>query len=209
MSNKRKTRRIDKINPAYSTVSKLTCCPFIPLRKLTDYTCWFVAPTFRDLVLVAPKNRFLIIDSSTNHTTSVARIPSGISSSFPIRVRVPQDSALSPLLFTLCMCSAGRPATMQVAGQRVTPTTVRTSATVERQAAPTRPESQHMAKTELAHNQTEISADTMQLEAMYFKCLGSTINVKGDITPKVRTRIKTTWLSGWCQVNDVLCVTTQ
>jgi len=154
-----------------------------------------------------------------NNTTSVVRTPVGTSPPFPIRVGVHQGSAISPLLFILCMDTAT--ADIQVphpwsilyaddvflanaSRQRLQEQTQLWNDRLHLYGLKVNP-----AKTEYlesgTHTDGTVNIGATQLKKVTdFKYLGSTISADGDITPDVRARVKAAWLK-WRQVNGVLC----
>jgi len=142
-----------------------------------------------------------------------------ISPPFHISVGVHQGSALSPLLFILCMDSATadiqhpHPWSLLYADDVFLANKSRQQLQMQTQAWNDQLEAYGLKvnpdKTEYMESGTQTVGsisigNTTLMNATEYKYLGSTLSCDGDVTPEVRARIKAPW-SKWRQVTGVLC----
>lgn len=153
------------------------------------------------------------------NVTSTVRSPVGTSPPFSITVGVHQGSALSLLLFILCMdtvtadLQAPRPWTLLYADDVFLTDESRMELQRKTQQWKTRLSEYGLRlntkKTKYleADPQTDgtISIDGEDLaKVSHFRYLRSMISNDGNILPDVRARINAAWMK-WCQVTGVLC----
>jgi Reverse transcriptase (RNA-dependent DNA polymerase)/Endonuclease/Exonuclease/phosphatase family len=154
-----------------------------------------------------------------NNVTSNVRCAVGTSPAFNISVGVHQGSALSPLLFILCMdtitadIQSPHPWSLLYADDVFNADATRAEVQRQVQLWKTRLDEYGMRlnikKTEYMEcgPQTEgtINIDGEDLKkASEFRYLGSIISHDGSITPDVRARVNAAWMK-WRQVTGVLC----
>jgi hypothetical protein len=151
--------------------------------------------------------------------SSVVRCAAGTSRPFPIRVGVHQGSALSPLLFILCMDTATadiqtpHPWTLLYADDVALSNETRGEVEERTQQWKDRLDENglrlNITKTEYLEcgqqSDWTIQVDGQDLKKTErFKYLGSLISSDGDTLPDARARVNAAWLK-WRQVTGVLC----
>jgi hypothetical protein len=151
--------------------------------------------------------------------TSSVRCAAGTSENFPINVGVHQGSALSPLLFILCMDTVTKdiqtkhPWTLLYADDVMIASETRNGLEQQVQEWKTRLEQfglkLNTIKTEYLEcgDQTDgtIAADGVQLNKVtQFKYLGSCVNSDCSTLPDAKMRVSAAWMK-WRQVTGVLC----
>lgn len=154
-----------------------------------------------------------------DNATSSVRCAAGLSPPFPVSVGVHQGSALSPLLFFLCMdtitadLQLPHPWSLLFADDVFLASKDREETQTTTQLWKTRLDEYCMRlntkKTEYLEGgpQTDgtIIIDNEELKKTEeFRYLGSVISYDGNITSDVRARINAAWLK-WRQVTGVLC----
>lgn len=154
-----------------------------------------------------------------HNPTSVVRCPVGISPPFAINVGVHQGSALSPLLFILCMdtatsdIQAPHPWSLLYADD--VGLTNETRGGLQQQVQEWKDHLEangmrlNLKKTEYLEcgqlTLGTISVDGHELPKTFqFKYLGSQVSWDGDTLPDARARVNAAWLK-WRQVTGVLC----
>jgi hypothetical protein len=151
--------------------------------------------------------------------TSSVRCAAGTSENFPINVGVHQGSALSPLLFILCMDTVTKdiqtkhPWTLLYADDVMIASETRNGLEQQVQEWKTRLEQfglkLNIKKTEYLEcsDQTygTIAADGVQLNKVtQFKYLGSCVKSDCSTLPDAKMRVSAAWMK-WRQVTGVLC----
>lgn len=153
------------------------------------------------------------------NVTSRVRCPVGLSPKFPIRVGVHQGSALSPLLFILCIDTVTRniqaphPWSLLYADDVCLAATNREELNANVQLWKNRLGEHglrlNLSKTEYLQcgEQTDgtLKVDGTDIpKTTNFKYLGSVLTADGDSLPDARARVAAAWLQ-WRRVTGVLC----
>jgi len=164
-------------------------------------------PPDRDLI--ACRYRKLVPPKSCSRPRMV-RSPIGVSPPFPVSVGVHQGSALSPLLFILCMDTATadikqpHPWSLLYADDVFLASETRQQLQEQTQAWNDRLQAHGLEVNPAKTEYLECGTQTDGSITTDFKYLGSTLRCDGDVTPEVRARIKAAWVK-WRQLTAVLC----